>query len=361
MTRRICSENEKPALRQLWCLNTKRERLVYHKGIQISNMITRNQHFVWRHYLEGWKQENGLVNCLRNGKLFASNPRNVMAERDFYKLSRVTRSDVNFFLIWLQSNNQHLKKVNLSLFISLARLANANELIQNQKSASSAEKSYAQTVVIETEEKLHGEIERRALPLLRELRQKRTEFLDNTESAIIFFNFIAHQYFRIKRIRESIGKVLSLGIPEQDFGRLRNLLCYCFATDLGASLFVDRNRFEIIFLKNMDGPSFITGDQPVVNFMGTGDDSPQKELALYYPLSPDLSILLSPREYKLRSMNVTSEIVNELNEFIAWKSSQLLVAASSDVLQKFVNNSPSGRPLTCRILAHLPDYSCLNS
>ena len=324
-------------------------------------MITRNQHYVWRHYLEAWQQANGLVNCLRDGRLFATNPRNVMAERDFYKLLPVTRKDTIFFFNWLQLQNQHLKNVNRSLFISLARLANASELIQRQGTASSAEKSYAQSVVIEAEERLHGEIERGALPILGELRQQRIKFLKNDDTAIKFFNFIAHQYYRTKSIREDIGRVLSHEIQGYDLGRLRNLFCHCFATNLGASLFLDRNKLEVLFLHSIDDPRFITGEQPVINLMSTGDDSSPNELVMFYPLAPDLAMLLSPKKYGLKSTEVSSKIVNELNEFIAWKSSQFLVAASGEYLRNYVDNSPSGRPANCDILAHLPDYNCINS
>lgn len=324
-------------------------------------MITRNQHYVWRHYLEAWQQANGLVNCLREGRLFATNPRNVMAERDFYKLSPVTKTDAIFFFRWLQSQNQHLKNVNRSLFISLARFANANEMIQRQGTASIAEKSYAQSIVIEAEEKLQGEIERGAFPILRELRQQRVEFLKNDDTAMKFFNFIAHQYFRTKSIREGIGWVLSREFQGYNFGRIRNLFCHCFATSLGASLFLDRDNLEILFLQCVDGPSFITGDQPVINLMTAGDDSPPNELVLFYPLAPDLAMLLPPKKYGIESAGVSSETVNELNEFIAWKSSQLLIAASGDCLRKYVNNSPIGRPANCDILARLSDYSCIKS
>ena len=149
--------------------------------------------------------------------------------------------------------------------------------------ASIAEKRYAQTVAIEMEDKLQGQIEQHAVPLLEELRQKRTEFLSVDETAIAFFHFLAHQYFRTKHIREAFSEELSQIDPNHDFARLNNIVCHIGAVNFGGSLFVDRNEFEIIFLDDRNESGFITGDQPIVNLMGSGDGKETTELALYYP------------------------------------------------------------------------------
>ena len=160
----------------------------------------------------------------------------------------------------------------------------------------------------------------------------------------MFFHFIAHQYFRTKRIREAIGEVLSQISPDHDFAHLKNIACYIIAVNLGASLFKYRNRVDFIFLDNRNALKFITGDQPVVNLMGTGDSNETTELALYYPLTPDLSCLVSPREYKLSSADISSAIVRELNDLIAWESHQFLIANSDTVLQCVLGEPPLSRP-----------------
>ena len=163
-------------------------------------MTTRRQHYVWRHYLEAWQREDGLVYCSRNGKLLPpTNPKNIMVERDYYKLHRITRSDATFLKAFIESTGSAvLLRSHRNLVATLAHVAEANELIQSSDRASTPEKRYAQTLVIEIEEQLQGQIEEGALPLLEELRQKRTEFINISETAITFFHFIAHQYFRTK-------------------------------------------------------------------------------------------------------------------------------------------------------------------
>ena len=314
-------------------------------------MITRKQHYVWRYYLAGWQQEDELVLCLRDGKKFATNPVNIMAERDFYRLSELTKSDVMFFEAWLARQNRAMRTVHRSLLIALGRIANGNALIQGSKSASAKDKALVRSLVIEMEEKLQAEIEERALPLVEELRRKRIGFLDEDQRAMTFFQFIAHQYFRTKSIREAITSASRLEDPRQDFGRLGNILCYCAAENVGCSLYVDRGNTDVVFLANDTELGFITGDQPIVNLITSDDESPPDDLVLYYPISPNLAVLIAPKKYRFHSMKVCRQIVQQLNEFIAWKSRHFLVSYSSRDLQTFERKSNSQARPTCHLIS----------
>lgn len=315
-------------------------------------MTTRIQHYVWRHYLEAWQDEDRLVHCSRNGKILpATKPRNIMAERDFYKLPRITRVDAEFLQALIGSTKAvELRESHLYLVNALARISTASELIKQSDRASAKEKRYAQDVVIEIEEKLHGQVEQEALPILDELRNRRSEFISTDESAIAFFHFIAHQYFRTKRIRTAIGEELSQIGHYHDFARLANIVCHIGAVNVGGSLFVDRNEFDIAFLDDRYDVGFITGDQPVVNLLGTGDSRETTELALSFPVSPDISCLVVPRDYEVHSAVIPGNVVEELNDLVAWESKDFLVAKSNKRLQTIVSRSSSTRPSGRKIL-----------
>ena len=274
-----------------------------------------------------------------------------MVERDFYRLSPFTKADAEFFDSWLQSRvSPHWRKTHQSLYISFARIANANEILQKRSGISDAEKLNAQNLVIETEEKLHGEIEKRALPVIRALRQKNLEFLNDYKATMDFFHFIAHQYFRTKSVREKIGKVLATITPDYDFSRLRNLFCHCFADTFGGSLFVDRKIFDIVFLENQNG-EFITGDQPVVNLVRK-ESMEHDDIALYYPLGPRLAVLIAFKGFRCGSMAVPYETIEELNKSIAFESNHFRVAVSEEALQPFVGDSPRGQPDALMLLTN---------
>ena len=51
---------------------------------------------------------------------------------------------------------------------------------------------------------LHSKTEECALPILAALREKRTDFLNSYEESIMFFHFIAHQYFRTEPGRDDL-------------------------------------------------------------------------------------------------------------------------------------------------------------
>ena len=207
--------------------------------------------------------------------------------------------------------------------------------------------------MIESEEKLQGGIEQEALPLLKKLRLKQTDFLQSDTAAIKFFHFISHQYFRTKQVRDNTGEALSEIFPNHDFARLTNIVCHMAATNVGGTLFRDRKEFDIVFLGVKDDIGFVTGDQPMVNLLGTDDGSDPEEIIFYYPLSPSLSCLVSPKEYRLVTADIPSEIADELNGLIAWHSSHFLVANSDRTLRHVVNRLSAPKLPACHILDSL--------
>ena len=264
-----------------------------------------------------------------------------MVERDYYKLSRITRADLSFLKALIEStDSEALIQSHRNLVATFAHIASANELIQQSNRLSTADKRRAQAVVVETEENLQQQVEGDAKPLLDQLRQKRTSFITNYEAAMTFSHFIAQQYLRTKRIRESIGKELAA----RDCAHLKHIVCHIGAVNVGGSLFVDRADFDIIFLESNDDAGFVTGDQPVVNLLGTGDSRETSELAFYYPLSPSLSCVLAPKASGLRSSDISTGTVEDLNDLMAWESSEFLVAHTDDVLQHILSKPPSPRP-----------------
>ena len=95
-----------------------------------------------------------------------------MVERDFYKLSQITRSDADFLTAFVESRGSApLIQTHRNLVAAFAHIANANQLIQNSDRVSATDKRFAEPIVIETEEKLQQQVEHDAIPLLKELRQ----------------------------------------------------------------------------------------------------------------------------------------------------------------------------------------------
>ena len=296
------------------------------------NQTTRRQHYVWRHYLEAWQFKDDITNCLRDQRIFPTNPTNIMVERDFYKLSAPTQLDTAYLDSFLKEILlKELRDFNRFLIQLFGSIPCLNEVIQRGDEFSNSEKQAAQAAVIEIEERLHGEIERQALPILDDLR-KRNDFINDQQRAFPFCHFLAHQYMRTKRTRESLCKILSKSHKGHHSSHLTNLLAYCIANNIATSRYRDRDYLKVVFLETEADFEFITGDQPIVNLMDTRDGTAPKEVAFYYPLTPNLAMILLPKMYQLHSTD-TTELLPGLNDAIAWESRQFLVAKTPDLLQ----------------------------
>ena len=279
-----------------------------------------------------------------------------MVERDFYKLQKLTRADI-FILqkLLIEKTSPHLRELHKPLIEQFAHIAEANERLQVHPNASDADREMARKLAIEAEENLHCGVEESAKPILEALRNKDGNVICSDDNAISFFDFISHQFFRTKRKRDAIVEAGEGILPAENMQRIRNILGYCYATNTGWSLYVERHGWEIIFLDCPAGSECITGDQPVVNILGDKDGRPPEELAFYYPLSPNLAMILAPKSLELHAIlsKFDSAATNELNDLMAWESGQLLIARSPDQLTRHKLKSHTQPPFPLSFLPNI--------
>ena len=303
-------------------------------------MTTRRQHYVWRHYLKAWQAPDGFVSSLRDEKLFRANPLNVMVETDFYRLDVITPRDVAALSVLLlrQETSESLRRLHEKLIAHFRLVWYVYESVQNHPNASSDDKARARDEAIQIEERIHAGIEADAVPVLRTLRNKDSSVIHSDETAITFFNFISQQYMRTKTMRDRIEDVLSEFVSPDTAQRIRHLYCHCIATNIGGSLYVDRKKFELVFVDTPRKRGLITGDQPLVNLLSTDDGTAPPEIALYYPLSPILGMILAPKDLAVAQRFAGEEAsrIVYLNGLIARKSEHFLVADSASALEPYI-------------------------
>lgn len=58
-------------------------------------MKKRRQHYVWKHYLDGWTID-GKLWCKRGSSLFQTSTLNVGNQRDFYRVGELSLDDIHF-------------------------------------------------------------------------------------------------------------------------------------------------------------------------------------------------------------------------------------------------------------------------
>ena len=304
-------------------------------------MATRRQHYVWRHYLEGWQAEDGLVSSLIGDKVVRTNPLNVMVERDFYSLHALSRADVQMLraLLLREETPPYLRHLHENLIRLHKRVSDLQQAIRRAPSASSHDKASMRDVALQIEERMHSQIEADAVPVLQALRNRDGRVIHSDATAPTFFHFVSQQYMRTKPIRDRVEGVLAEIMSPPQAARIRHLYCHCLATNMGASLYGDREDLELLFVDAPADERLITGDHPMVNVLGTDDGSQPLELALYYPLSPALGVILAPKAL------ATPPVVGDpnariaaLNDLIAARSERILVADSPTFLRRYATD-----------------------
>ena len=316
------------------------------KNTATTKTIARRQHYVWRHYLEAWADGSGRVRVLRDGRSFPADTKNVMVQRDYYRVPPISDTDLAIVAGLTRSGSPVLDEMNLKLARGFAAIGRATSVIRSLHSVSDEDRRFAEGFVIEAEENIHGAVEREAVPMLSDLREQDTEFLKNESDTAGFCHYLAQQYFRTKRRREAIARVLAE--MRGDKSHLKNLVCHLLGVNIGGALFRRRNDLQVLFVENATGSELITADQPIVNLLGGEGEEPPTDLALYYPLTPNLGMILAPQGYSLAAVDSTT--VRELNDLMAYESAEFLVAQSADSLEVYATQRlPDERP-SCRIL-----------
>ena len=275
-----------------------------------------------------------------------AHPKTILLERDFYRLPNLSHHDVEILDAFVDATSAEPLKQTKKLFIRQLHKGSQAAMIAQARNGdfSDEEREVAESFVLEAEELLHGAIERTALPLLRELRGKRVDFFEEYEQSMDFIRFLTHQYFRTKKIRGAIGNEHSRLLPGLDFSHLSHIVSHIAAENVGSRLFVDRRNFQLTIAETHGHTLFVTGDQPVVNLLGTGDGRSPEELAFYYPLAPTMACFLMPSPKRLPLFEIPDDLVGRLNGLIAWSAAESVVGSNSESIKNALECGEAGRP-----------------
>lgn len=257
-------------------------------------------------------------------------------ERDFYKLSKTTPDDIKL-LRWLIVDNattdakrMHEKFLTtMTLPIDFVE-ANRHQL-NNIDKIDEALDEYM-TNALEDE---HMRIESRFVPHLEEIKSGDLSFYENSDGCLDFLMFISAQYMRTKGIKVRTIELIKEK-NGQDLSRIWGLMSLMYATNIMTSLFFERKLRKLELIHNRTCAEFITGDQPAINLLGTRPLPPQS-LSIYYPVSPDLALILSEvnQEPAFTTESLTATGVAELNKRIVDASHSQVFARTETALMPF--------------------------
>jgi hypothetical protein len=216
-------------------------------------------------------------------------------------------------------------------FVALQRAANAHS------NANQILLDALDNQMIEYQEDAYSRMEADAIPQLIALRTGDASFFQDDHQAARFSDFLAHQYFRTKAMRDRIRATFHASTEKSRFDRTWPILRYVFATNVGYSIFVNRKSMQLQVLNAAPGMEFITADQPAVNTYGAfvTPDTPAKELELYYPVSPTHAAIISGHAvYKqVHDRALEPFRMNYLNQTIEFVAHEQLFAKSEATLR----------------------------
>lgn len=261
-----------------------------------------NQHYVWQHYLKSWTCDDQLF-CLRNHKkIFQTSTRNVASQRFFYGVDGLTTTDCAIIRkAFIDKTKGYTKEILSRWMYPIETGISIRDILKSNGHDDAVDEInvYLKNMI----EEVYAEIEQGAIPGLNKLLTKDTSFFlsedEDDTIGVDFIAFLCYQYFRTKRMKESV--VQNLGLASSlfsDLGKAFNLIALLLATQLGSSickLIEERNYFCCLLSNNTSVP-FIAGDQPVINTLANNNPSVETtDLELYFPLSPNLALLVSNR------------------------------------------------------------------
>ena len=270
----------------------------------------KKQHYVWEYYLKAWCFEGNKVWCNRDGKIFSTSTENVAQECRFYEISPLTKDEIGLIeagINVIPKENHHILKLKLRNLIEYSLYSD-----NTRKNALECE---------------YADMEQRTASILQSIRNGAIDVLDNQYDKNIFRVFLGMQYTRTPKCRN--GKINCL--PEGRFQISVNFLFYwnyIFFSDAFGS-WISSSKTSL--LKNETDIPFVTGDQPVINIKSDYDNTPAKEIRLYYPISPKFALLFDEKETFDNSISV--EDVLFYNKRIKQASETLIIGNQKDAVK----------------------------
>ena len=297
----------------------------------------RKQHYVWEHYLDGWATE-GRIWCRRAGRVFPTSTENVGQSRDFYRLRELSERDVRVVKELIVDRTDGAQR---EVHLEWLELFTAPYQLKRSYDAgpvrSEALDHQLDVMINNIEEDLHAMIEGQSTRFLIALREGDLAFVSNRDDMASFTLYLAFQYMRTPRVmRRSVDATAGI-IPHFDSEAAWGVMRTMFATNIGAALFAAREGLRITLLQSDPTLTFITGDQPAINTaaVGLAPGEQTEKLELYYPVSPELAVLISAQHATpgVGRRQINRQQTKEYNEMIATMSDEQLYAGSEQALQ----------------------------
>ena len=315
----------------------------------------RDHHYVFQAYLKKWVNNNEKLWCLRDGKIFNVKTNNIAFEKDFYRVQPLTPKEIEFIKLFFCKYGSSFQKA-VDEFIKLYTSLDAYEnvflglrklLPKNCPEADEAMVEINNMIDVARNnltEDTFSELEGEAVTWLNALCDENVSFIySSTDEREKFINFVCMQYYRTLSMRNNtliVLKEAETSFVNEQFPKgcikAENLV-FPMLWIISARCADALLKSPITLMVNNSSTTFITSDQPVVNLMADYKNlkSEVSDLMFYYPISPNIAILINDHSGKTRIELKTEEDVKKYNDAIKSASNKMIFSNSSKILEKY--------------------------
>ena len=138
-----------------------------------------------------------------------------------------------------------------------------------------AAEAFLDRKIINAKEDYHSRLESGVAPIIEHIRRGDLSFYDDDGKCITFLHFLCVQMLRTKGLLERMRRCVQEPLhgcsdaATPDLVSSSSVLCHIFAANVGASFYRERKQRRLVLLTNQTTVPFVTGDQPVINLLGT--------------------------------------------------------------------------------------------
>lgn len=301
--------------------------------------IAKRQHYVWRHYLRPWADNESIWTYFKElGKIEKANLMRVAQEKYFYRLIDISDEDEEYLIKFIeQISPDSIIDLNFDFLRLFTIPKKLKQLFQTTISIND-KKLFADEInelEINLMENAHGKTEALGLKLLTFRTIEDLKTLEENRYLFDTIMFLCFQYFRTKKIRESVLNSFKGGEFEKQAETTWNIISFTFATILARSISLDP-KLKFIFINNRTTNHFITGDQTFFNISEKQTDVNKDEF--YYPITPKHAIIIHFRDdqnNKFVDKDADEVMINDLNNKVVENSGFFVFASTKDQLLKF--------------------------
>ncbi len=334
--------------------------------------VTKRQHYVYRKYLKSWADTNTSDPQLSalvkdSNRTFRSGLMGVAQQKYFYEFKVLTEVEKMMAIILSHSRYNVLNHADPYSIIRNIEIINIAEKHQLSDKNSNYSHQHFTDLRRQLGENMQSKYEESGQKFIDLLLNEDISFYNTDDGKIEFIYFFIMQYIRTKSMRENLNNTFSdlssnldklvrlldeisrkaheHNIPfdkEKAAEELNDLdsnlvfnnvvpfITYTTVDEL-VYAFTQKNRMELYIIKSHPEIKFITGDQPAINIHSPSPNYKKEvdDLEFYYPLSPDIAIILNFPDHQGWPKHLSKQQTIELNEKI-YEAAHLQVYAAND-------------------------------